>query len=311
MEYRLIQADSKQQRERDQLTFPEWGQSLRLDQFLKREQRLRAHPWAASGMKTWFLLDSRGEVLSSCETFKMTCVNEGIAQGIASVYTEPRFRKRGYAARMITALTDTQSPLKETQAWILFSEIGESLYRSFGFQRRPSFDRSFQPSPHLQSIGDLRLLAESDLPDFWKTVTPILHGFIIWPTSSQLDWHLERARIYSDHLKRASAPYCGATLNESILIWAVDFKSQNLRVLFFRSAIVHEAEALLSKACAVAHQLGLRGVLAWESDEFQAWDQLAFPSQRTSRDDALAMIRSNHVLADPHSWKFIPRALWI
>ena len=57
-------------------------------------------------MTTWLYVDE-GQVLSSCETFRMDSFLDGVrgsSFGVASVYTEPALRGRGYAGEMMQVL---------------------------------------------------------------------------------------------------------------------------------------------------------------------------------------------------------------
>src|SRR5581483_1293213 len=86
--------------ERGRATYAEWGGGLSLEQFLERERRFRRSEWAKEAISTWFLEDSSGRCLSSCETFRVGSSfngKKGVSAGIASVYTEPAFRGKGSA----------------------------------------------------------------------------------------------------------------------------------------------------------------------------------------------------------------------
>src|SRR5439155_22422420 len=129
---------------------------LDLRDWVQREARLRAHPWSARAMRTWFLRGDGGEVLSSCETFSMGSalrgggqVQQGRAYGVASVLTEAHLRGRGHAAELLrrvhrkVAVQDASA-----QAFILFTEVGAGVYERAGYTARPEWDEdlAFPPS---------------------------------------------------------------------------------------------------------------------------------------------------------------------
>src|SRR4051812_10050889 len=104
----LTIASESEQQARDLLTAEVWGTGLSAAQFKDRELRLRGHKWAAKTLTSWLWKSDGGSVLASCETFSDEA-NAGARRGtvamIASVFTEPSLRKRGYAEQMLRAVT--------------------------------------------------------------------------------------------------------------------------------------------------------------------------------------------------------------
>src|SRR5262245_2541358 len=124
MELRL--ASDEEKRARDRLAHEAWGERLAVEGFVEREERLRAHAFSRAGMRTWLLVE-RGDVVASCETFRMRSRHRGAdghSFGLASVYVEPALRGRGHATAMLDrlhpALLD-EDPA--AQAAILFSDV--------------------------------------------------------------------------------------------------------------------------------------------------------------------------------------------
>src|SRR5262249_23044174 len=136
-----------QKRARDRFTFASWGTRLTVEQFCAREQRLRQHRWPQAAMRTWLLCGDDGEVLCSCETFRMRSFHrgeDGWTQAVASVLTEPALRRSGYASTLIAYLMRelTQQGV-DLHASILFSDVGASLYQRAGFEAVPAGDWVF------------------------------------------------------------------------------------------------------------------------------------------------------------------------
>ncbi|ERT03194.1 uncharacterized protein SPSK_09231 [Sporothrix schenckii 1099-18] len=173
-----------------ELTHTMWGNALLLDDYLKREEYLTTVPLAMeSGITHWILTDSRRPVndrpiLSSCETLRKHAMSaeasttatvvDGIAHGIASVFTDPAYRGKGYAGRMLEELghrleqwqvtspaheevganmmatkTDSEGNGKgnapKTLFSVLYSDIGKTFYASKGWPAFPSTHLSFPP----------------------------------------------------------------------------------------------------------------------------------------------------------------------
>lgn len=156
------------------LTQPEWGTALTLDDYLHREQHLMTVPLAKAGGITHWILTIRSmpedarPVLSSCESLRKRAlfttargaVDEGIAHGVGSVYTDKKYRGRGYASRMLTMVRDELKthqgpPMADAPAGphklppvafsFLFSDIGKTFYASRGWAPHRSTHLSFPP----------------------------------------------------------------------------------------------------------------------------------------------------------------------
>lgn len=319
----LVLADEKQKIERDRLTHAAWGQRLSVEQFLDRERQLRGHAWCREGMQTWLLVDE-GRVLSSCETFKMTSWTRlaasasaesgvaGTSYAFASVFTEPSLRGNGYAAKLVGMVVDELVHVDaNVQSFILYSEVGEALYKRVGFEGVPSFERVFRASKRTQA-PNLTELSEQQILKAWPGVPVPAGAFVIWPTATQLDWHLERERAYARLLGRSRPPIQGAAVGMSIVVWAVDYKEDALRAVFFHGRNTLEAQALLAKGSDLAAELGLSSFRVWESESFAGWERLGIFGDRVSRaDDSVAMIRFAKKGLKTGDWTLVSRSLWV
>src|SRR5205807_26336 len=108
------------------------GGRLGLEEYVAREDRLVAHPWAGAAMTTWLWQDERGAVMSSCETYRMASSWRGVrgeSWAVASVYTEPALRRQGHARRMMDALV-ARAEAAGAQASTLFSDVGAPIYEA-------------------------------------------------------------------------------------------------------------------------------------------------------------------------------------
>lgn len=310
----LRPATDEEKRQRDVLTHSAWGRALTLEGFLQRESRLRAHAWAKEAMTTWVLVGARGEVLSSCETFRVASTlnldggaRAGDTSAIASVFTEARLRGRGYASRMMQLLSDELRRRPNAQAAILFSDVGPDLYGRAGFIARPAEDRIFPPA-----AGDPA--AEVDAlvtDDALSTVFPLqgVGRFRVQASPAQLDWHLERERIYAELLGRCRPSACGARADRGLALWTANFKEDELVLLVFQASSPVEADALMCAARRTASAAQLSHVRLWEPTLPFAWPM--GEGKRQPRDGSLPMLLPLERGVRPEDWRDVPRALWV
>ncbi|MBL8923197.1 MAG: GNAT family N-acetyltransferase [Myxococcaceae bacterium] len=297
---RLVVATEAQRRARDVLTASAWGRLLRPAQFLDREVTLRAHPFAVEAMRTWLWVEG-DEVCCSCETFEVRARRgpvEGRAWLVASVFTEPRLRGRGFARSMLDALALTLTG-PGALALALFSEVGAPLYERAGFVAQPTWD--------------VVLPAETSvLPtDTWRTISagpafpPAGDGELeLILSDAQCAWHVERERFYAKALGRPAPTGHLLVRGSSSLAAAASFQTNELHVLWYDFQDDGEAESMLREACAVAGACGLGAVRVWETTRFPV------PSggARRSRDDELPMVRP--LDGGAARWTRIARGLW-
>ena len=314
----LIEATEQQTRERDPVAWAEWGARLGLEQFLEREERLRAHPWSRQGMKTWLWCGSGGEVLSSCESFRMRSFlgppqrrEEGVTFGVASVVTEPRLRGHGYASGMIKALVARLRAEPGAHASLLYSDVGASLYERAGYVARPAPDRIFSPMAGEPAASVDALIAERDLAAALENTPVPEDDFVVWPTAVQLDWHLERERIYASLLHEPRSGSCGARAGESTAFWAADLKNRVLRILLLSTRTQAEGVSLMRAARRVAHATGLREVRLCEQPVPFRWPDSEEGGELGERVGELPMLAALDPRVRPEAWNLAPRALWV
>lgn len=302
----LVVANAREKLARDRLTYDAWGEQLTLDQYLQREARLCSHPWAQKSMTWWLWRGDNGAVLSSCETYRMRSAVDGAGGetwAVASVFTEPALRGRGHARRMMDALV-ARARAAGAQASTLFSDVGAPIYEASGYVARPAHDLVFPPAPGDAARGVDALLAEV------ADVDEPAEDFALWPTAAQLDWHVERGRIYGELLGRAPLPVVGARAGDGVVYWVVDWKYERLLVVWLDAARAHDAEALVLAARRVAHALKLREVRLWA----QPW---SFPGRVDLGGDRVARVGSLPMIAPlvpslrAEWWTQIPRAVWV
>lgn len=303
---RLRLADEAARTARDRLTHAAWGGALDVDQYLAREQRLRAHAWCRGGMETWLWVGDDGEVLASCESFACRSFFAGaggVTYAIASVFTEPARRGRGHAVALLGAVVDALRARGGAHAVTLYSDVGPRIYERCGFAAVTSLDRSLDAAPGDPREG-IEPLFDGDVTD----AAPPSTRFIVWPDPAQLDWHRERERAYAELLGRARPPLAGARTSGGEAVWAGDLKNGRLLVLRLSSATEHDARALLRAAARTAHAAGLARVVCWEDPTLAPRVPLG---SVTPREGGLAMIRPLADRLSASEWIVVPRGAWV
>lgn len=203
------------------LHHPMWGPALKLEDYLNREKFLMAVPLAKNGGVThWILTDKNGTpddrpIYASCESLRkralasrvgangQVVIQDGIAHGIASVFTNPTYRGKGYASRMMADLgpklkewsegrkepknananaNDEAAVVTLSLFSVLYSDIGKTFYAKNGWAAFDSTHLSFKPaaegqpapasSPAVKPLGyhDLAVLCDLDEKTLRKTM---------------------------------------------------------------------------------------------------------------------------------------------
>lgn len=283
----------------DHLTYASWGRPLTLDQYLLRERRLRARPFALAGLRTWVLRDG-DTVLASCETFESrlslspgrgAAPRHARAHGIASVFVEERHRGRGHASELLRGVHAELTRMGAAAAY-LFSEIGAALYARLGYVARPLALRRFaavdptREAPHPEPVP-WRFIGPEEIPALllqrYAQGTGGRSPLWLEATPAQLDWHVERGAFYAELLRGKRPAIVGARAGEAFALWTPELRSDAggvLRVLMLypgprlfpagarlepRSPEAADLRSVLHGARAAATALGLGSVELWEN----------------------------------------------
>ena len=213
------------------LGFQEWGDALTLPQYLEESAFMTTIPLAKDGgMTVWFLTnrtlprDNR-PILCSCETFrKRTLVtnsdghcSEAITHSVASVFCDPKYRGRGYAARLMQELAvilpNWQTESTKCVGSVLYSDIGKSYYAKLGWHPFPLNDHiEFDPMQILnpprvaiRSIAeeDLDQLCKDDEAMIWRAMTSSSSKktlMMLVPDLDHMLWHHRKEEFACDKL---------------------------------------------------------------------------------------------------------------
>jgi GNAT superfamily N-acetyltransferase len=315
----LVPATDAQKLQRDALTYSEWGKRLTPEDYVSRELRLRAHPWAQADMRTWLLRADDGSVLASCETFRTDSFRRspdgallpGDSFAIASVFTEERLRGHGYATRLMDLLASELERQPRAHAALLFSDVGPRLYARSGYRELPAWDWHLSPSPGAPGETVDLLPRESDLGPALERLRRPEGPFFFWPTPAQLDWHLERGRIYVEHLGCSLPASTGATVGDSTALWGLVGRSAELTVLMLDARSPADATALLEAARREAHGASLSRVVLWEEPGNASLLPLVAGATRAPRDGSLPMVRPLRPDLHLPTLLPVPRGLWV
>jgi hypothetical protein len=238
-----------------------WGTVLSAPDYLEREAYLTTVPLAKdNGVTHWILADrnlppNERPILASCESLckpvlvsQNGIVTEGITHGIGSVFSQPKYRGKGYAARMLRELApilktwqiDPSIAGRESCPFsILYSDIGPKYYSKFGWEVHPSthisLPSSSSSSPTLPSSSSTtKLLAYPDLPqlcalDEQKIRKDLaasskdgkIHVALI-PSYDQMQWHHKREDFVTQKLFSKSPTIKGCLSGPpGSRIWAI------------------------------------------------------------------------------------------
>lgn len=262
------------------LHHPMWGPALRLEDYLQREEFLMTVPLAKNGGVTHWILTDRNAapdqrpIYASCESLRKRALagrlaggqqqevvlQDGIAHGIASVFTNPAYRGRGYASRMMSELgpklkawsegrkqpkagTDAEEEIVAPSLFsVLYSDIGKTFYAKNGWAAFESSHLSFKPAAadaDDKVVSKVKPLGYHDLAVLCHLDERMLRTSIehrarqlpstgkqacaaLLPDLDQFLWHMMREDFMTKHIFGKTPTVRGAMYGEpGKRIWAV------------------------------------------------------------------------------------------
>lgn len=233
------------------LNFVNWGTALPLPDYIERERYLMTVPLAKDNGLTHWVLVERGlppnqrPILASCESLRKPVllakggvVKENITHGIGSVFSNPRFRGRGYASRMLRELAPILKKWQVESAdqvpfSILYSDIGTKYYANLGWAPFPSTHLAFPPAASMPSRNatpltypDLPALCAKDeeyLRKMLKTSTEDGKTQVaLIPNYECMQWHHMREDFVTGKIFGKSPTIKGAISGEpGSRVWAI------------------------------------------------------------------------------------------
>jgi len=301
---------SPEQRQRIwQLNGEAWARPLNPDVYIERQTHMSEQEFCRDGRQRFWILHLKGyprQIIASCDTISKTVLisengssREGKAYGVASVYTNPEYRRQGMAAILLRRVQEFMD--KDSELSVLYSDIGRNYYANLGWHVFPSKQATLSWIPpeaeaegetkaifaqsrpgrtrylrleelaDLCEVDELHLSARFDgMPADNKTHIAFL------PSYAQISWQLARADFMADKLFGKPLPHKGAIADNgrAWIYWEHYWRVKVLRVLRIVCVLDSTAEqriddtaVLLEAALAEASAWGLSDVVVWNPDE--------------------------------------------
>lgn len=340
---------------------PLWGAALTLDGYIGREKRQLEIPLARNGgLTNWILTEVEGPqgfvaaqgpngsrpVLSSCETLKKRAlvrtedgsIREGTAHGVASVFTDPEFRGRGYASAMMRELANTLHNMERETAGdalfsVLYSDIGPEFYSKAGWLPHASNHVEFTASTDEPVSPDaLQIIHFDDLPPLVAADEQLIRREIanppegqtpgirvaILPDLDQIHWHLAREGFVCDQLfsRRPTAHgalYTTPSGGRAWAIWARSFSGTvdqpDKNTLYILRFVVEEGvkDGQLREALAAIVAVARKQAADWACASVQMWNPEEKVKSAAESLGAKYEVRLKGSIASLHTFSDHPR----
>jgi GNAT superfamily N-acetyltransferase len=306
-------------------THPQWGAALKLDDYIAREYDNTKAPLARNGgLTSWILTDGNLKpderpILSSCETYKKRAlvsdtddngkVRDGTAHGVASVFTIPEYRKRGYGRKMISLLADelrSRQQKNEGDAVfsVLWSDVGPDFYGAIGWKAFRSTYLEFpvkdtlppaDPAVKPLTLDDVLELAARDEEIVRNKVASSISAAsaAVIPDKDTIGWHMNRANFMCNRIFSRTPTIRGALYTPpeapNSRIWAswtcsfyggLDQPAKNI-VRILRLAIEDESisDEALAKGIEAIAGFAQKEAKEWLCSKVELWN----PEERIKR----------------------------
>ncbi|KAK4109041.1 hypothetical protein N656DRAFT_716516 [Canariomyces notabilis] len=304
------------------LTHAKWAGALNEADYLAREAYMMTVPLAKNGGLTHWILTIAGlppderPVLSSCETLRKrgiltrgggdgARVQEGMVYGIGSVFTDPTYRGKGYASRMMkelgAKLRDWQRGGSSPPLFsVLYSDIGKQFYARAGWAPFASSHVAFKPvsgaaqrdqgsSTQLakpigyHELAELCCLDEKLMrADLVRRPAGKTHVALI-PELDQMLWHLMREDFITKCIFGRTPTVKGAVAGEpGKRIWAVWTRGYHNGLETSKGNTLHVLRVVVEDEKRPEEELvdGFRAVMQiaqteaaeWNTEEVQMWN---------------------------------------
>ncbi|ETS84226.1 hypothetical protein PFICI_02251 [Pestalotiopsis fici W106-1] len=216
-----------------------WKDSLTVPLYVAEAEFLTTVPLAKDGgMTTWVLVDKnlpphQRQVLCSCETFRKRAlmsddkgnIEEVLVHGVASVFSPPAYRGRGYGIRHMKELSKVlrgwQAEHGKSFGSVLYSEIGKEYYAKMGWMPNSSNGHFILPSIMMEKPAMTQPVAESNLESLCLRDEAMVHEAMASPSTKQsrvvvlpsLDhmlWHIRKEEFVTNYIFGKKAEVKGA-----------------------------------------------------------------------------------------------------
>ncbi|CAG8782536.1 31865_t:CDS:1, partial [Racocetra persica] len=284
-----------------------WGYpQLTLDQYLKREFVLSNNVYNSENFKVWILISTKDAndtsntnesvILSACETFKHKAlitlssgqVQEATCYSIASVFTPPQYRHKGYASTMMKLLSDKlRFEFKATFSF-LYSDIGTDFYGRFGWKAYSLTEVRFKVDDNFTTLlenpemvitidlSNLDSVIQQDYELIKKEFSKLnKKSLVVLPINPIYNWYFERTKHFSksnEYPKTLGVKILkdqdinNQELSGGFVIWHHDFQYNKLEILRFRSDSPQTTQLLIQRAKQEASIFKFKQVTLWNPD---------------------------------------------
>lgn len=288
-----------------------WAAPISIDDYIAREYHLSQQDLSKEGRCMYWVLthkDDPTHVVASCESFKKTVfiaghgtgINDGFLETtgyvVASVYTNPKYRRLGMAAYMLQKLQEHMDT--DSECSVLYSDIGKLYYASLGWDVFPSDQATIylqsgdfsvpQPAARYLALEDLKPLCDQDVAQvkakFQRLASDHRKTHVAFsPSYAQISWLLVREQFMAGILFKREIERRGAISSNgrSWVYWEHDWRGKQLKVLkivnlesdpetgvtVMDEAKIWDIVELLQAAAAEAAEWGLQKVLLWNPDD--------------------------------------------
>lgn len=361
-ELTLTTATLEEWRLATRLNYGAWGKGVSLEDYIEREEFYLGKTQYATERRRGWSLKRNGDSVSSCESYERdiyyvlpseTTIRTAKCQSIGSVFTPPEYRGLGYASTMMVILRDQwfsgrridgpflnlegdlgimpRSPVEQTLASNLYSDIGPKFYAKLGWKVHNSTDIEVPLSSQNCNVADkiLQTALRLQTARFLKTETQvrqlealderILRQDLCRKASQHadklvcalpltfdcLEWFKERAFFYHVKLRGGSLEnwsFSWGMASEDSLsycFWAPDYKEDALVVLKFGRSEQFNWPLALSFAIESAKSLKLSKVVFWNREEaLQSLLGSGMTAEVVAREESLSSLYF-HTLVDP------------
>ncbi|KAK3935683.1 hypothetical protein QBC46DRAFT_271222 [Diplogelasinospora grovesii] len=252
-----------------------WAPPLPLEVYMAREIHMAQMELASDGRGKYWVVYLKGDpqvVVASCETTRKTVLinnngvfREGSAYAIASVHTNPAWRRRGMAAFMLRSLQQHMDREEGgidgdggVDCSVLYSDIGAVYYATLGWATFPSdqatltllepegdasdgqhyiFEHSMPGRTRYLALDEIQPLCELDegaLRNWIRAMPADGRAHVAFPPSfAQISWQLARASFVADRVLGEPLTRRGAITDDgrSWTYWDHDWRENRLKVL--------------------------------------------------------------------------------
>ncbi|CCC07751.1 unnamed protein product [Sordaria macrospora k-hell] len=243
-----------------------WARPVSIETYVAREIHLSEQELTKDGNCKYWVLYLKGyprQIIASCETTrKEVLISEngvsrgGYGYGIASVYTNPDYRRQGMAATLLRHVQEAMD--RDSDLSVLYSDIGRQYYSNLGWHVFPSEEvtltyipptsTSSNETPALQHtqpesirylrIEELRNLCDVDKRHLCARFSQIpadgASHVAFMPSFAQMSWQIARAEFVAGKLLNGKSPENRGAITSSgraWIYWDHDWKSKKLKVL--------------------------------------------------------------------------------